>query len=444
MSLNYSQYRYDLIGQRWCYAYTIYIFAQQFSLIDKRLPHFVGQVIDLKNNLVSFYWIYKKNEFEQYVEYYRDKINLIEGEILAIESFIPELFNSNKNFDARDYIECVIRAFRLPTILRGIDHGLLPQLKSFLSDEEIGLFAQPTKPAAAIAEERELIGLANNHTANKVEDRILEQIYDRYRWLYGGYYNEKPKEQSWYIAELKRLKSLDQNTHIKDLNVDHKEIKFDSYNKDEQSLIRLAQESAYLKDSAKFLINRLLGNFNQLWDKWSVEHGIESELLRYFLPMEIVDVFEDRKVDFNQIRDRKQLLFIGRPEGFVIKRGDSAEEFRSTYLKLKGITELKGRVTAKGKAYGKVKIVLGQSDFAKFQEGDILVVCNTTPDYLLIIHKAAAIVAEEGGVTAHVSILSREFKIPCIVGVMHITQILHDGDFVEVDAIKGLVRVMER
>lgn len=73
-----------------------------------------------------------------------------------------------------------------------------------------------------------------------------------------------------------------------------------------------------------------------------------------------------------------------------------------------------------------------------------LVVSNTTPDYVPIIRKATAIVAEEGGITAHVSVISREFEIPCVVGVPHVTQILKDGDMVEVDANTGIVKILKR
>ena len=58
--------------------------------------------------------------------------------------------------------------------------------------------------------------------------------------------------------------------------------------------------------------------------------------------------------------------------------------------------------------------------------------------------KAAAIVTEEGGITSHAAIISRELKVPCIVGVSHITSILRDGDFVEVDANRGDIKILRK
>jgi phosphohistidine swiveling domain-containing protein/DNA-binding transcriptional ArsR family regulator len=104
---------------------------------------------------------------------------------------------------------------------------------------------------------------------------------------------------------------------------------------------------------------------------------------------------------------------------------------------------VRGNVASRGRANGKVKIVKKLSELSKVEQGDILVAKMTTPDYVMAMRKAAAIVTDEGGVTCHAAIVSREFNIPCIVGTRNATQILTDNDTVEVDAIEGVVRVIE-
>lgn len=74
------------------------------------------------------------------------------------------------------------------------------------------------------------------------------------------------------------------------------------------------------------------------------------------------------------------------------------------------------------------------------REGDILVTPMTNPHMVPIMKKAAAFVTDEGGITCHAAILSREMKKPCIIGTKIATQVLKDGDRVEVDAEKGVVR----
>lgn len=57
--------------------------------------------------------------------------------------------------------------------------------------------------------------------------------------------------------------------------------------------------------------------------------------------------------------------------------------------------------------------------------------------------KAGAIVTDEGGILFHAAVVSRELSIPCIIGTKIATQVLKDGDLVEVDAEKGIVKKLE-
>ena len=144
-------------------------------------------------------------------------------------------------------------------------------------------------------------------------------------------------------------------------------------------------------------------------------------------------------------RINHNVLFYGFGQMHIFN-GREADEFENSYIKTKESVakEFKGRIACKGKVTGRVAVVKGHEDFHKLKQGGVLVVMNTSPDYVPILKKASAIVAEEGGLTAHVSVISREFGIPCLVGIHHITQYLKDNDLVEVDAHSGFVRILER
>ena len=75
-------------------------------------------------------------------------------------------------------------------------------------------------------------------------------------------------------------------------------------------------------------------------------------------------------------------------------------------------------------------------------DGDILVSHATDPRYVSIMKKAAAIVADVGGITCHAAIVSRELNIPCVIGTKIATRVLKDGDKVEVDATNGIVKII--
>lgn len=76
--------------------------------------------------------------------------------------------------------------------------------------------------------------------------------------------------------------------------------------------------------------------------------------------------------------------------------------------------------------------------------GDVLVTTMTHPEFLLLMKKASAIVTDEGGITCHAAIVARELGKPCIIGTKFATQVLKDGDMVEVDADSGVVRVIDQ
>ncbi len=94
-----------------------------------------------------------------------------------------------------------------------------------------------------------------------------------------------------------------------------------------------------------------------------------------------------------------------------------------------------------GKISGKVRVVLAdQIVNAQLNAGEILVTQMTTPLFVPLLQKAAAVITDLGGILTHAAIVSRELGIPCITGTIDATKKLKDGDLVEVDANNGVVR----
>jgi phosphoenolpyruvate synthase/pyruvate phosphate dikinase len=162
---------------------------------------------------------------------------------------------------------------------------------------------------------------------------------------------------------------------------------------------------------------------------------------------EVVDVLHSRnQIDIKKIKERQK----GYVYGFIDSKeillvGEDFKVVESALIKKPDadVKEIKGQIACKGKVVGIVKVVRGHEDFGKLSDGEILVVSMTTPDYMIIIKKAAAIVTDEGGLSCHAAIVSREFNIPCIMGTKIATQVLKDGMKIEVDANVGLVKILE-
>jgi phosphohistidine swiveling domain-containing protein len=101
---------------------------------------------------------------------------------------------------------------------------------------------------------------------------------------------------------------------------------------------------------------------------------------------------------------------------------------------------ISGIPASKGKIKGRTRLILDLSGTEEFLEGEILVTTMTSPRFTSFIKKAAALVTDEGGVLCHAAIAAREIKKPCVVGTKIATQVLKNGNLIEVDASKGLVR----
>ena len=99
----------------------------------------------------------------------------------------------------------------------------------------------------------------------------------------------------------------------------------------------------------------------------------------------------------------------------------------------------KGLGASPGMASGKVKIIRDTDELDKILLGDILVTVMTMPDMVPAMKRANGIITDEGGVTCHAAIVSRELGIPCVVGTGDATKVLKENSVVTLDGNKGLV-----
>lgn len=145
---------------------------------------------------------------------------------------------------------------------------------------------------------------------------------------------------------------------------------------------------------------------------------------------------------------KKYFLFAGGKikysslKGYLKRRGWQLIEHKDK----KGLDFIEGKAAYKNpnRIKGKVKIVENKAELFKIKKGDIIVAPMTTPEYAPIFSKVSAIITDEGGITSHAAIVSRELKIPSIVGTKIATKILDDGDYVEVDTNKNVVKILRK
>jgi pyruvate,water dikinase len=98
---------------------------------------------------------------------------------------------------------------------------------------------------------------------------------------------------------------------------------------------------------------------------------------------------------------------------------------------------VRGLGASPGRAAGCARLLRSLSESDRLSQGDILVTRKTEPDWVPLMKRASAIVTDEGGMTAHAAIVSRELGIPCIVGTQEATRRIADGTEITVDARQG-------
>ncbi len=132
------------------------------------------------------------------------------------------------------------------------------------------------------------------------------------------------------------------------------------------------------------------------------------------------------------IKNKEIFILQSRPITTIKKKKDVKEKISTSAI-------LEGLGASPGTAYGEAKLVSDVSELGKVKNGDILVAVMTTPDMVPAMKRAAAIVTDEGGLTCHAAIVSRELGCPAVVGTRKATEILTDGMKITVDGEKGLV-----
>jgi len=184
-----------------------------------------------------------------------------------------------------------------------------------------------------------------------------------------------------------------------------------------------------------------------LLDEISKRKNISSQLLGWCTLEEIINLMEKDEFDEGEMNQRSaKFLFLsinGQTEKYSGKIASEKYE-KILNFKTESIRDLQGMSASGGKAVGEAFVAITLASASKIKPGQILITGMTTPDFVPYMRKAQAIVTDEGGITCHAAIISRELGIPCIVGTKMATRMIKTGDRVEVAANHGTVRILDK
>jgi len=105
--------------------------------------------------------------------------------------------------------------------------------------------------------------------------------------------------------------------------------------------------------------------------------------------------------------------------------------------------ELKGIPCSNGIVKGEALVVNNINEVENVKD-KILVTKMTDPGWVFLLATAKGVVSEKGSLLSHTAIISRELKIPSIVGVEALMDTIKTGDIIEIDGTKGTIKILEK
>jgi len=288
-----------------------------------------------------------------------------------------------------------------------------------------------------------------------VLDKPLDSHVRQFDWMQYHYDGPEILDRAYFIRLLKA--ELHQNANaeeqLRQMREKQKELAVKQrdmenrmeFSGEERLWIQVARACVHLKGLRKDVIFRSSRNVRGFLTEIGKRLGVSLKHVRY-LTMDEAEALlkKNQRADETELETRLQKSVFYADNGrMTIFTGNHVEKYRSLIVAEEAqvdVRELKGTPACAGVARGTVKIIVHADEMGKMNEGDILVSVATNPNLVPAMKKAAAIVTDEGGLTCHAAIVSREMGIPCIVGTKKATKAFKDGDEVEVNATNGIVR----
>lgn len=213
------------------------------------------------------------------------------------------------------------------------------------------------------------------------------------------------------------------------------------------ALIEISDDFSWWQDQRKRASFLATSIFDLFLQECARRCRIDHELLKYALPDEInAALLAGQGVTADTLRERQeQFMIVYARDGLQMYTGEDVLRLREAMKQSEQHQAggaLHGLIANTGIAEGPVRVITSVTQIAEVQPGDVIVAVMTRPDYLPAMKKAVAIVTDEGGITCHAAIVSRELHIPCIIGTKVATKTLQNGQRVRVDANTNTITVL--
>lgn len=415
--------------------------ALKFIISSKKDKHKVDRWIsDWQKRVDKLYEFLDKN-FSQSVEFWSDK----------------KLVNFLHRFDSlalNHWKKGVLCEWTDPSGYNLMKTEILKYCSN-LTDEEINLLTAPERPTFIQQELLDRVKIIKKKKRGLNIYRDLEKHTQKYFWFKNNWayvHNltvedfVKDVDDSIKDWDNTKERAEDVIVYLKNIKTRKKAlIKKKFIPKEAQNIFYLFTRITDWRDERKKMATCIPNSYlYKILHRLARENNITEEQAGQLIFFEVNGWKLFKKIINNSNRRVSEWVYYCRKNGDCQSfYGSVAKEIFNTLVKTLDKGVLHGMVANKGAVVGRVRIVETKNDFNKMKKGDILVATMTRPEYVPIMRLAGGIVTNEGGVTCHAAIVSRELNTPCIIGTQIATEALKDGDMVEVDANNGVVKIIK-
>ena len=281
--------------------------------------------------------------------------------------------------------------------------------------------------------------------------RLIKNHIDTYGWITVRHSLGSPISTIDCVRELKKIMQNPGKTAVRQAKdaaekIYKKTLLKHGLSRKTALLLKLIREHIYLKTYRKEIISKVDVAMQPLFRAIATQLSVPAGDLLYLRVSEIEQYLKNNKIPpLKEVPLRKKRYALVAVNGTVYTL--NARDLATT-LTIKKLTntersqfQLKGTTANPGFATGKARVILSNKDIRTVQQGEIIVADMTNPNYIPALKKASAFITNRGGVLCHAAVLSRELHKPCIIGTGNATQIIKTGDWVKVDADKGVITI---
>ncbi len=400
----------------------------QYYMFRKDMQRFYNEIADelLKTHLASHMQRYKQAEKK-----------LIETSEIDLNKDLAEQYKAFCN--ANDEMSFF---YLSPWVVESHLDNLLKQklVMEFGEEKAKRLYTAITLPRELIAFQEMQIEIKK--LCRKYTQKDVEHLVKKWAWQ-GEYSLQEPPYDEKYFKEQLELAKGRENDAIEKISENWEKIKevLQQLGGETKAIAEMVNEYITLRTHRVDALKKALYNTRTFFKhlaKLMAENGITYNDVINLTREEITNFLEKGVVpNVQEVKKRTAgqvaYLFHDGEVEFIPINKIQEDKPQQNQCKTKGVIANEGVMT------GPVVIIKTKSDLLKIRTGCVMVAKTTYPEYTPFMRKAIAIVTEEGGITSHAAIVSRELGVPCIVGAKNATKIFTDNEVIIVNADKGTI-----